>query len=94
MVALIGYKGSFAGDASKPFVFHLEEWTRVLSRKEKKNITAVVVAVIAAAAAAAAIIVVFFHNDEKSKYLWVACIQHANDDVRRINYLSQNKAMN
>ena len=37
MVALIGYKGSFTGDTSKPFVFHLEEWTRVLGRKEKKN---------------------------------------------------------
>jgi hypothetical protein len=37
MVALVGCKGSFAGDASKPFVFRSEEWTRVLSRKEKKN---------------------------------------------------------
>ena len=37
MVASVGYKGSFAWDASKPFIFHSEEWTRVLSRKEKKN---------------------------------------------------------
>jgi hypothetical protein len=37
MVASVGYKGSFAGDASKPFVFRSQEWTRVLSRKEKRN---------------------------------------------------------
>ena len=37
MVASVGYKGSFAGDASKPFLFCWKEWTRVLSRKEKKN---------------------------------------------------------
>jgi len=37
MVASVGYQGSFAGDASKPFVFHSKEWTRVLSRQEKKK---------------------------------------------------------
>jgi hypothetical protein len=37
MVALVGYQGSFAGDASKPFVFRSKEWTRVLSSWEKKK---------------------------------------------------------
>jgi hypothetical protein len=33
MVASVG----FARDASKPLVFRSQEWTRVLSRKERKN---------------------------------------------------------
>ena len=37
MVAPVGYGGLFAWDASKPFVFRSKEWTRVLSRKQKKN---------------------------------------------------------
>ena len=37
MVASVGYQGSFAGDTSKPFVFRSKEWTRVLSRQEKKK---------------------------------------------------------
>ena len=37
MAASVGYQGSFAGDASKPFVFRLKEWTRVLTKQEKKN---------------------------------------------------------
>jgi len=37
MVALVGWQGSFAGDASKPFVFRSKEWTRVLTKQEKKK---------------------------------------------------------
>jgi len=37
MVASVGYQGSFAGDASKPFTFRSKEWTRVLTRQEKKK---------------------------------------------------------
>jgi len=37
MVASVGWQGSFAGDASKPFVFRLKEWTRVLTKQEKKK---------------------------------------------------------
>jgi hypothetical protein len=37
MVASVGYLGSFAGDASKPFTFRSKEWTRVLTRQEKKK---------------------------------------------------------
>jgi hypothetical protein len=37
MVASVGWQGSFAGDASKPFTFRSKEWTRVLTRQEKKK---------------------------------------------------------
>ena len=37
MVALVGYQGSFAGDASKPFAFRSKEWTRVLTKQERKQ---------------------------------------------------------
>jgi hypothetical protein len=37
MVASVGWQGSFAGDASKPFAFRSKEWTRVLTKQEKKK---------------------------------------------------------
>jgi hypothetical protein len=37
MVASVGWQGSFAGDASKPFAFCSKEWTRVLTKQEKKK---------------------------------------------------------
>jgi len=37
MVALVAYQGSFARDASKPFAFRSKEWTRVLTKQEKKK---------------------------------------------------------
>jgi hypothetical protein len=37
MVASVGWQGSFAGDASKPFAFRSKEWTRVLTKQEKKE---------------------------------------------------------
>jgi len=37
MVASVGYQGSFARDASKPFAFRSKEWTRVLTKQEKKK---------------------------------------------------------
>jgi hypothetical protein len=37
MVASVDWQGSFAGDASKPFAFRSKEWTRVLTKQEKKK---------------------------------------------------------